>query len=113
MIRPLENKESNSGISQGKEEENKAEENSSVAKPDKDGTGAVDFDLALDYEEMDAPHSDNEGEIKEDIATAKSEQLPLAKPKDNGAESSDDSSGESNDNFIVLLNYFCCVLTLV
>ncbi|XP_032784956.2 peptidyl-prolyl cis-trans isomerase G isoform X1 [Daphnia magna] len=91
---PLENKESNSGISQGKEEENKAEENSSVAKPDKDGTGAVDFDLALDYEEMDAPHSDNEGEIKEDIATAKSEQLPLAKPKDNGAESSDDSSGE-------------------
>ncbi|XP_032793273.2 uncharacterized protein LOC116930036 isoform X2 [Daphnia magna] len=42
---------------------------------------------------MDAPHSDNEGEIKEDIATAKNEQLPLAKPKDNGAESSDDSSG--------------------
>lgn len=92
-----ENKESNNGTSDRNEEENKTEENSTIAKPDKEATGAVDFDLALDYEEMDAPHSDNEGEIKEDTTNAKNEQHTQAKPKDSGAESSDDSSGEGNE----------------
>ena len=50
---PSENKERNNGTSTSKEDA-KAEENSSVAKPDKESSGAVDFDLALDYEEMDA-----------------------------------------------------------
>lgn len=42
---------------------------------------------------MDAPHSDNEGEAKEDI-TAKSIQHSQPKPKDDdNGDSSDDSSG--------------------
>ncbi|XP_046453626.1 peptidyl-prolyl cis-trans isomerase G-like isoform X1 [Daphnia pulex] len=88
---PSENKETNNGTSVPKENENKAEENLSIAKPDKESSGAVDFDLALDYEE-DAPHSENEGEIKED-ANVKTIQHSQPKPKED-AESSDDSSGQ-------------------
>lgn len=52
--------------------------------------------MALDYEEMDAPHSDNEGEVKEDTS-GKNNQHSQPKPKDiDNAESSDDSSGQGN-----------------
>ena len=91
---PSENKERNNGTSTSKEDA-KAEENSSVAKPDKESSGAVDFDLALDYEEMDAAHSENEGEIKEDANAKSTQHSEQTKPKDD-AESSDDSSGQGN-----------------
>lgn len=114
MCSPSENKETNNGTSVPKENENKAEENSSIAKPDKESSGAVDFDLALDYEE-DAPHSDNEGEIKED-ANVKTIQHSQPKPKED-AESSDDSSGQGNYNFVhsflevQMLSLFFCFIT--
>ncbi len=99
LCSPSENKETNNGTSVPKENDNKAEENSSIAKPVKESSGAVDFDLALDYEE-DAPHSDIEGEIKED-ANVKTIQHSQSKPKED-AESSDDSSGQGNYNFVLV-----------
>ena len=51
---------------------------------------------------MDAPHSDNEAEVKEE---AKSIQHSQSKTKDNeNAESSDESSGQGNStNFCVFV----------
>lgn len=92
---PAENKETDKDCPDSKQEEKKADEVSGTAIPDKEASGAVDFDLALDYEEMDAipPHSDNEVE-KEDAAP-KSIQHSQPKTKNNdNAESSDDSSGQ-------------------
>lgn len=70
---------------------------------------AVDFDLALDYEEMDAPHSDNEVEAKEDTTT-KSIQNSQNKTKDEeNGESSDDSSGRGitrSQSFISFVHSF-------
>lgn len=92
FCRPTDNKESNDDNSKSTEEEKKQNKAVSTDKLEKEA-GAVDFDLALDYEEMDAPHSDNEGEAKEDI-TAKSIQHSQPKPKDDdNGDSSDDSSG--------------------
>ena len=115
MSSPSENKETNNGTSVPKENDDVAEENPSVAKPDKESSGAVDFDLALDYEEMDVPHSENEGEIKED-ANAKSSQHSHPKPKDD-AESSDDSSGQGTHYFVlvhfeILVLFDSCLLVL-
>lgn len=93
---PADNKATENDCPNSKEEEKKIDEVSATAEtiPDKEPSGAVDFDLALDYEEMDpTPHSDNEVE-KEDAAT-KSIQHSQPKTKDNdNAESSDDSSGQ-------------------
>lgn len=59
------------------------------ANSEKDG--AVDFDQALDYEAMDAGHSDNEADAKEETSTRNNDHR--GKQRD-AAESSDDSSGQ-------------------
>lgn len=94
--RPTESKESSNPASSPKQEEKKKEVEKSDPKSDRDASGAVDFDLALDYEEMDAPHSETDDPKEEVIA--KNSQHSQAKTKDNGnADSSDESSGQGND----------------
>ena len=80
--------------------------------PEKETGTTVDFDLALDYEEMDAPHSDNEVESKEDTNSANVRNSQKKSKDDENGESSDDSSGRGITK-LPILRYFlaCCTVS--
>lgn len=83
--------DANSRDENGKDEA-KAEEKSEDKSNERQRSNSerdVDIDQALDYEAMDAGHSDNEGDVKEESKNIEHRQRGKAQ-----AESSDESSGQ-------------------
>lgn len=77
-------------------EKDSAEKSIEKPKATSEKEGAVDFDHALDYEAMDAGHSDNEPDTKDESVAKSTDHPQRSKPREQ-VDSSDDSSGQGTN----------------